>query len=91
MILAVTPALPLHAAGKYVAAAYIVFVVVLLVYLAIMTIRTSRTSRELAELRRELAERRAHAELGEPQGVSEEPARERRHLRESGSLQEPVL
>jgi hypothetical protein len=59
MILAVAPALPLHAAGKYVAGAYIVFVVMLVVYLAIMALRTGRTNREVAELRQELVERRA--------------------------------
>jgi hypothetical protein len=59
VILAVAPALPLHAAGKYVAGAYIVLVVLLVVYLGIMTVRTSRTNRELAELRQDLAERRA--------------------------------
>ncbi len=58
MILAVAPALPLHAAGKYVAGAYIVFVVMLVVYLAIMALRTGRTNREVAELRHELIERR---------------------------------
>ncbi len=65
MTLAVVPALPLHAAGKYVAGAYIVLVVLLVVYLAIMTLRTSRTNRELAELQQQLAERRAHEELEE--------------------------
>jgi hypothetical protein len=63
VILAVAPALPLHAAGKYVAGAYIVFVVMLVVYLAIMTLRTSRTNQELGELRREVAERQARDEL----------------------------
>jgi hypothetical protein len=53
MTVIAAPALPLHTAGPYVAAAYIVFVVLLLVYLAIMGIRTSRTERALADLRRE--------------------------------------
>jgi len=44
------PALPLDEAGKYVAAAYIVFVVLLLVYLAIMAMRLQRVERELREL-----------------------------------------
>jgi hypothetical protein len=44
------PALPLDEAGKYVAAAYIVFVVLLLVYLAIMAARLQRVERELREL-----------------------------------------
>ena len=51
------PALPLHSAGKYVAAAYIVFVAVILIYLVIMAIRLTRTEREVSELRREVAER----------------------------------
>ncbi len=67
MILAAAPALPLHKAGPYVAAAYIVFVVLLLVYLGIIALRTGRTERELAALRREL-EAREH----EPEPQREE-------------------
>ena len=44
------PALPLHEAGKYVAAAYIVLFALVLVYLAIMAIRLSRIERELGDL-----------------------------------------
>ena len=44
------PALPLHTAGKYVAAAYIVAFVVVLIYVAIMAIRLGRIERELGEL-----------------------------------------
>jgi hypothetical protein len=44
------PALPLHTAGKYVAAAYIVLLALVLVYVAIMAIRQSRIERDLAEL-----------------------------------------
>jgi hypothetical protein len=44
------PALPLHEAGKYVAAAYIVFLGLVLVYVAIMAARLSRVERELGEL-----------------------------------------
>ena len=55
--LAVAPALPLHTAGPYVAAAYIVFVVVILIYLAIMATRLRRTERELIALRTELEAR----------------------------------
>jgi hypothetical protein len=58
-MLAAAPALPLHRAGPYVAAAYIVFVVLLVVYLGIMGLRTSRTERALAELRREVRAREA--------------------------------
>jgi hypothetical protein len=50
------PALPLHSAGKYVAAAYIVFVAIVLIYVAIMAARLQRTERELVQLRRDLAE-----------------------------------
>jgi len=57
VILAAAPALPLHTAGKYVAAAYIVFVLLLLGYLAIMALRLGRTERELAELAHEVQAR----------------------------------
>ena len=56
------PALPLHAAGKYVAGAYIVFLVLVLVYVAIMATRLGRTERELAELRRDVEARKAAEE-----------------------------
>ena len=49
-LIAETPALPLHTAGKYVAAAYIVLFAMVLVYVAIMAIRMSRIERELGEL-----------------------------------------
>ncbi len=55
-------ALPLHAAGKYVAGAYIVFMVIVLVYVGIMASRLSRTERELTELRHELLEQRSRDE-----------------------------
>jgi hypothetical protein len=48
--LAALPALPLHEAGKYVAAAYIVVFAVVLIYVAIMAVRLSRMQRELAAL-----------------------------------------
>ena len=57
-VLAATPALPLHEAGKYVAGAYIVFVALILVYVAIIAARLQRVERELGELAR-LAEQRA--------------------------------
>ena len=44
------PALPLHEAGKYVAAAYIVLFALVLVYVAIMAIRSRRLERDLGEL-----------------------------------------
>ena len=51
------PALPLDEAGKYVAAAYIVFLGLILVYVAIMATKLTRIERDLTELD-ELAERR---------------------------------
>jgi hypothetical protein len=54
---AIAPALPLHAAGKYVAGAYIVFVLVILIYVTIMAIRLGRTERALVELGRDIARR----------------------------------
>jgi len=56
-LLAQAPALPLHTAGPYVAAAYIVFVTVILIYVTIMAVRLRRNERELAELRREVRAR----------------------------------
>jgi hypothetical protein len=50
------PALPLHTAGKYVAAAYIVLFLLVLIYVAIMALRLSRIERQLGELL-ELSER----------------------------------
>jgi hypothetical protein len=44
------PALPLDEAGRYVAAAYVVFVALLLVYIAIMAAKLQRIDRELGEL-----------------------------------------
>jgi type II secretory pathway component PulM len=44
------PALPLDEAGKYVAAAYLVFLLLILVYVAIMATKLSRIEREVVEL-----------------------------------------
>jgi hypothetical protein len=49
-ILGELPALPLHEAGKYVAAAYIVLFALVLIYVAIMALRIGRFQRELGEL-----------------------------------------
>ncbi len=49
------PALPLDEAGKYVAAAYLVFVALILIYVVIMASKLSRIEREVVELA-ELAE-----------------------------------
>jgi hypothetical protein len=53
-VFAAAPALPLHTAGPYVAAAYIAFVALILIYVAIMARKQMRTERELQELRRRL-------------------------------------
>ena len=58
-LIAESPALPLHEAGKYVAGAYIVLLAMVLVYVAIMAVRMSRTERELGELLAELDRREA--------------------------------
>ncbi len=44
------PALPLDEAGKYVAAAYLVFLALVLVYVAIMALRLARIQRDVREL-----------------------------------------
>ena len=44
------PALPLDEAGKYVAAAYLVFLALILIYVAIMAVRLGRLERDLAEI-----------------------------------------
>ena len=51
------PALPLDEAGKYVAAAYLVFIALILIYVAIMAAKLTRIERDLTELD-ELAARR---------------------------------
>jgi len=64
------PALPLDEAGKYVAAAFLVFLVLLLIYVAIMAGRLSRLERELGELHEALDRRDA----------GHDPARDREHV-----------
>jgi hypothetical protein len=51
------PALPLDEAGKYVAAAYLVFLALVLIYVAIMAGRLARIEKDLGEVT-ELLERR---------------------------------
>jgi hypothetical protein len=66
------PALPLHEAGKYVAAAYIVVFALVLIYVAIMAIRLSRVERDLGELL-ERAERTPERAERTPEPAEEEP------------------
>ncbi len=56
-----TPALPLHEAGKWVAGAYVVLFAIVLIYLSIMASKLSRIERDLGELT-ELATKRHAAE-----------------------------
>jgi heme exporter protein D len=72
-LLADAPALPLGTAGKYVAAAYVVFVLVILIYVAIMATRAQRLEGELTELRRDVEAAR-RTTLDEP-GAEREPER----------------
>jgi hypothetical protein len=51
------PALPLDEAGKYVAAAYIVFLALILIYVAIMAIRLANLSKDVEEIATLLDER----------------------------------
>ena len=44
------PALPLDEAGKYVAAAYVVFLTLILIYVAIIAAKIARVDREITEL-----------------------------------------
>ena len=64
LLLGELPALPLHTAGKYVAAAYIVLFAMVLVYVAIMAVRMSRTERELGDLLEQLDEQ-GYAQTGQ--------------------------
>ena len=75
-IFAIAPALPLHAAGKYVAGAYVVFVLVILIDVTIMAVRLGRTERALVELNHELTRREneAHPPDARDLEIEREPA-----------------
>jgi hypothetical protein len=65
-LFAIAPALPLHAAGKY----------VILIYVTIMAIRLVRTERALVELGRDLARRaEASGDTAAELDLDREPAR----------------
>jgi CcmD family protein len=74
-LFAAAPALPLHTAGPYVAAAYVVFVALILIYVAIMARKQMRTERELRELRRQLAERDPRTPVYETEPTPSPPHR----------------
>ncbi len=63
------PALPLDEAGKYVAAAYLVFLALILIYVAIMATKLSRIEREIGELT-EIVDRRSATEEDEREAVA---------------------
>ncbi len=67
-LLAELPALPLHTAGKYVAAAYIVLFAIVLIYVAIMAVRLGRMQRELGRLAELARAHEAAHEQPEPPG-----------------------
>jgi hypothetical protein len=58
------PALPLDEAGRYVAAAYVVFVILLVVYIGIMAAKLGRISREIEELAEEVERGEVNREGG---------------------------
>jgi hypothetical protein len=70
------PALPLDEAGKYVAAAYVVFVALILVYVAIMAAKLQRIDRELGDLA-DLAEGKPVGARDEVPVPADEPAARR--------------
>jgi hypothetical protein len=49
------PALPLDEAGKYVAAAYVVFVALILIYVAIIGAKIARIDRQISALQGDLS------------------------------------
>ena len=69
-VLAAAPALPLHKAGPYVAAAYIVFVALVLVYVVILALRVTRIEKDAVAVRRDVESR-------EP---SDDPEADREHV-----------
>jgi len=81
------PALPLHTAGKYVAAAYVVLFALVLIYVAIMAMRLSRIEREVGEL---LALSRLNEDREEdsPQGKNRAEGSAQEQDREEGSPQQ---
>jgi hypothetical protein len=50
MMLAITPALPLHTAGKYVAGAYIVLLLLVVIYAGSLAVRVAALGRDVAAL-----------------------------------------
>lgn len=59
------PALPLDSAGKYVAAAYLVFLALVLIYVAIMAGRLARIEKDLSDVLDTLERREAESDARE--------------------------
>jgi type II secretory pathway component PulM len=76
--LATSPALAPGKAAPYVIAAYVVFLAIVLIYVAIMAKRLRRNERDLADLKREVEQRRS----------VEEEQRDREEAGEAGQLSE---
>jgi hypothetical protein len=81
-LFAEAPALPLHTAGPYVAAAYIVFLLIVLVYVWIMARKLLSNSRELRDLKAQIEERE-HTGAG-PAGPAPVPERSENPLEHAG-------
>ena len=69
------PALPLDTAGRYVAAAYLVFMLLLIIYVAIMASRLTRIQKDIAVIDEMLQTRDEHAAKAPPAqtAVAESP------------------
>jgi hypothetical protein len=68
-LLAAAPAVPYDKAGRYVAAAFIVFFAIVLIYVAIMATKLQRLERDLGDLNRELdRQQRERAEAADEVG-----------------------
>lgn len=60
------PALPLDTAGRYVAAAYLVFMLILIIYVAIMASRLTRIQKDITVIDEMLKTRDEHAAKAQP-------------------------
>jgi hypothetical protein len=69
-VILAAPALPLHTAGPYVFAAYIVFVAMILIYVAIMAVRLGHSQRDIERLSEEV---KAHTAAAQDDSVDREP------------------
>lgn len=56
------PAMPLDTAGRYVAAAYLVFVLILILYVSIMAMRLNRMAKDITVIDEMIQARDDHSE-----------------------------